>query len=267
MTRLAAMLALAAMCLGCAKFPTVASSDFTKRLVFTMTVDTQLRTGLEEGGSGLPYVYIIALRLSTDANPIDDGPLPVVVPGGNGFVAGNATHYILWNPLASPSYQIWQFQDATLDSLAYYATRCSCSVASVSTSTRRISRRRVGSEKLSDQLRDRLAVFLEGEVTGVQQVELEVFEVVFVGVGALGWENRVVLAPDHKGRGLVDTEVLLPRRVQRRVATVVVEQGELNLLIAGSVEQWLDVPPIVRANGFKVADAVGVLPLRRVQGQ
>ena len=115
MTRLAAMLALAAMCLGCAKFPTVASSDFTKRLVFTMTVDTQLRTGLEEGGSGLPYVYIIALRLSTDANPIDDGPLPVVVPGGNGFVAGNATHYILWNPLASPSYQIWQFQDATLE--------------------------------------------------------------------------------------------------------------------------------------------------------
>ena len=115
MTRLVVLLALVALCLGCAKFPKAPSSDFTKRLVFTMTVDSQLRTGLEEGGSGLPYVYIIALRLSTDASPIDDGPLPVVVPGGNGFVAGNATHYILWNPLASPSYQIWQFQDATLN--------------------------------------------------------------------------------------------------------------------------------------------------------
>ncbi len=115
MTRLAALLVLIALCLGCAKFPTVASSDFTKRLVFTMTVDRQLRTGLEEGGSGLPYVYIVALRLSTDASPIDEGPLPVVVPSGNGFVAGNATHYILWNPLASPSYQIWQFQDETLE--------------------------------------------------------------------------------------------------------------------------------------------------------
>ena len=115
MTRLATLLVLAPLCLGCAKFPKTISSDFTKRLVFTMTVDSQLRTGLEEGGSGLPYVYIIALRLSTDASPIDDGPLPVVVPSGNGFVAGNATHYILWNPLASPSYQIWQFQDATLN--------------------------------------------------------------------------------------------------------------------------------------------------------
>ena len=115
MTRLIALLALGALCLGCAKFPKTISSDFTKRLVFTMTVDSQLRTGLEQGGSGLPYVYIVALRLSTDANPIDDGPVPVVVPSGNGFVAGNATHYVLWNPLASPSYQIWQFQDATLD--------------------------------------------------------------------------------------------------------------------------------------------------------
>ncbi len=100
---------------GCARFPTTGASNFTKRLVFTMQVDGALRTGLEQGGNGLPYVYIIAIRLSTDPNPPDQGPIPVVVPSGNGMVAGNCTHFILWNPLVSPQFQIYQFQDATLD--------------------------------------------------------------------------------------------------------------------------------------------------------
>lgn len=115
---------LMALCLvivlfGCAKFPSVSTNNFTKRLVFSMRVDTRLRTGLEEGGNGLPYVYIVALRLSTDPSPTDSGPIPVVVPGGNGFVAGIATHYVLWNPLASPAFQIWKFNDATLNESSF----------------------------------------------------------------------------------------------------------------------------------------------------
>ena len=108
-------LLLCLLAVGCAKFPSSGTSNFTKRLVFRMTVDGQLRTGLEQGGNGLPYVYIIAIRLSTDPNPPDQGPIPVVVPGGNGMVAGNCTHFILWNPLASPAYQIFQFRDATMN--------------------------------------------------------------------------------------------------------------------------------------------------------
>jgi len=100
---------------GCAKFPQTGSGTFTKRLIFTMQVDGQIRSGQAPGQLGLPYVYIVALRLSTDPAPIDDGPIPVVVPSGNGFVAGNATHYITWNPLASPQFQIWQFRDSTLN--------------------------------------------------------------------------------------------------------------------------------------------------------
>ena len=109
------LLFLIVVVVGCAKFPSSGSSDFTKRLVFTMTVDGQLRTGLEEGGNGLPYVYIIAIRLSTDPNPQGQGPIPLVVPGGNGMMAGNVTHFVLWNPLASPAYQIYQFEDASLN--------------------------------------------------------------------------------------------------------------------------------------------------------
>lgn len=96
---------------SCAKFPVGGSSDFTKRLVFIMTVAEKIRTDFE----GFPYIYIFALRLSTDSNPIDDGPLPVVRPGGNGFVAGNCTHFILWNPLAFPEYQIFKFLDEELN--------------------------------------------------------------------------------------------------------------------------------------------------------
>ena len=108
-------LVIALAVLGCARFPAGGSSNFTKRLVFTLTVDSKLRTGLEQGGNGLPYVYIVAIRLSTDPNPPDQGPIPVVVPGGNGFVAGHCTHFVLWNPLASPAYQIYQFSDDTLN--------------------------------------------------------------------------------------------------------------------------------------------------------
>ncbi|MBX3112526.1 MAG: hypothetical protein KF857_10995 [Fimbriimonadaceae bacterium] len=113
-----AALVLALVVSGCAKYPS-SSAGRTTRLVFTMTTDGHFRTGLGPGESGLPYIYIVALKLNTDENPTTDGPFPVVQPGGNGFVAGGCTHYILWNPLASPQYQIWQFNDATLNQSFY----------------------------------------------------------------------------------------------------------------------------------------------------
>ena len=100
---------------SCAKLPPSGAAGTSPRLAFTMAVDGKIRTGLAAGQSGLPYIYIVALRLNTDENPITDGPLPVVVPGGNGFVAGNCTHYIKWDPLDSPQFKIWKFNDATLN--------------------------------------------------------------------------------------------------------------------------------------------------------
>jgi hypothetical protein len=109
------LVALALSVGGCAKYPPQGSVGTSPRLVFDMAVDGKLRTGLGAGESGLPYIYIIALRLSTDENPTTDGPLPVVVPGGNGFVAGNCTHYIKWDPLDSPQFKIWKFNDSTMN--------------------------------------------------------------------------------------------------------------------------------------------------------
>ncbi|MDI9636677.1 hypothetical protein QPK87_09670 [Kamptonema cortianum] len=99
---------------GCAKFPDNPIGAGGKRLVFKLTVQGKLRTGQGAGQTGLPYVYIIALNLSNDDNPTTQGPIPIVVPGGNGMVAGDATHFILWDPLASPQYKIFKFRDSTL---------------------------------------------------------------------------------------------------------------------------------------------------------
>lgn len=115
MIRLWAICLIALFLAGCAKFPANSNIGTTKRLLFKLRVDGQLRTGQGIGQSGLPYVYVIALNLSQDAVPTTTGPIPIVIPGGNGIVDGEATHFILWNPLAQPQYQLFQFRDATLN--------------------------------------------------------------------------------------------------------------------------------------------------------
>ncbi len=72
------------------------------------TVDP-IRTGTEPGRPGA-YVYIVALRFSTEDVPTDGGPIPVIgPPWGNGFVAGRATHFMLWDPAAGSAYTLYRF--------------------------------------------------------------------------------------------------------------------------------------------------------------
>ena len=104
-------------------------------------------------------------------------------------------------------------------------------------------------------------------MAGVEQVVLDVLEVTPVRVGPGGREDGVVLAPDDEGRRLVLAEVVVPLGVLRRVAAVAVEQGQLDLRVAGPVQERLVDGPGVRADRLDVADAVGVLPPRRLQGQ
>lgn len=108
------LLAILFLLPGCAKYPATGTGATTTRLVFKLTVKGQLHTGQGVGGNGLPYVYVVALNLSKDDVPTTTGPVPIVVPSGNGIVSGDATHFILWNPLASPQYQIYKFNDTLL---------------------------------------------------------------------------------------------------------------------------------------------------------
>ncbi len=53
---------------------------------------------------------------------------------------------------------------------------------------------------------DRRAILFQGEMPGVQKVEVEVHEVPLVGIRPVGREDVVVLAPDDQRRRLVLTE-------------------------------------------------------------
>lgn len=98
---------------GCAKFPDSGSNLFTKRLVIKMRLDGAVRWGQTVGQQ--PYIYMVPLRLSTEDNPTDLGPIPVTTFGGNGFVAGNCTHFVLYNPSSANPFEIWRFRDTALN--------------------------------------------------------------------------------------------------------------------------------------------------------
>ena len=122
-------------------------------------------------------------------------------------------------------------------------------------------------KEVSDQRGDHRSVFFQGEVARIEQMELQVLEVTLVGIRSRSREDRIVLAPDDQRGRLVLAEILLPLGIQRRIAAVAVEQGQLNLLIAGTVQERLHMTPSVRADRFDVANTVGVLPLGRIERQ
>src|SRR3546814_6624397 len=86
------------------------------------------------------------------------------------------------------------------------------------------------------------------DLAGVEEVELDVLEVLPIALGEVTREQRVVVAPDHQGRRLVLAEQRLPLRIERDVVAVVVEQRELDRLVAGAVEQVLQDRKSTRLN-------------------
>src|SRR5678815_1374779 len=91
-------------------------------------------------------------------------------------------------------------------------------------------------KELSYQLGDLVAIRFQGEVAGVEQTVFQRLQVALVSLGPGGREDLVVLPPGDQHRRLVLAEVLLPRRVQRRIAAVAEEQVELDLPIAYVIE-------------------------------
>lgn len=104
------LLALAGMVVGsCAKFPDGGAAGNNTQVRFRFTVAGEIKPN---------YVYIVAIRWSKNANPIDPnrGPFPVIAsPWGNGFVAGRANVFVRWDQFQSPAYQAFEFTDAIPD--------------------------------------------------------------------------------------------------------------------------------------------------------
>ncbi|MCW5942291.1 MAG: hypothetical protein KIS66_08660 [Fimbriimonadaceae bacterium] len=109
--RLLPTLAAALLLGGCAKFPDAGTGATATRLVFTLQFDREINRN---------YVYVVAINPSTADNPTVQGPIPVIAPPwGNGFVAGNATHFVGYNFLVPGQYNIYRFKDAALNNYEF----------------------------------------------------------------------------------------------------------------------------------------------------
>src|SRR5260370_37120669 len=73
--------------------------------------------------------------------------------------------------------------------------------------------------ELPHEVGDPVAVFLQGEVAGVEQMVLDSFQVLLVRLGPCGREDRVVLAPHDEGGRLVLAEGFVPAAVRARGAS------------------------------------------------
>jgi hypothetical protein len=111
-----ALALLVVMPLGCAKFPGGPPTVGSKRITFVLNVAGRIRDGSLPEDAGLSYVYMVAIGVSAEANPITSGPIPVIQPPwGNGFVDKNCTHFVWYNPLDAPRYALYRFRDANLN--------------------------------------------------------------------------------------------------------------------------------------------------------
>src|SRR5262245_3853564 len=91
-------------------------------------------------------------------------------------------------------------------------------------------------EERSHERRDGLPFRFQSEVARVEQVVLQRLQVTLVGFGS-GWrEDLVVLPPRDQHRRLMNPEIVLPLRIQRRVAAVAEKEIELDLVVPLSIE-------------------------------
>ncbi len=104
------LLATASLAMAsCARFPGGGAAGNNTQVKFRMTVAGRIKPN---------YVYMVAIRWSKNANPVDPdrGPFPVIAsPWGNGFVAGRANVFMRWDAFQSPEYQVFQFTNPVPD--------------------------------------------------------------------------------------------------------------------------------------------------------
>src|SRR5215471_19957964 len=117
-------------------------------------------------------------------------------------------------------------------------------------------------QEIADCRSDLVTVRLEGEVAGVEEAHVSVWNVTLERLGARRQEKRVVLAPSCQKRRLVLAKIGLEFGIEGDVALVVAEQVELHLISARSSEIEVVERVPVRRNRGRVGDAVGVLPDR-----
>ena len=116
-----------------------------------------------------------------------------------------------------------------------------------------------------DQSGDLVVVVFDGEVAGVEEVQLGVGHIAHEGLAALGREDGVMCAPHDKGRWLVTSQVLVPGGVLLGIGAVVVEEIEVDSPRVRSRQDGEVEVPVVGADAVGIAGAFGVDPFDAVR--
>src|SRR5664279_2527285 len=116
-------------------------------------------------------------------------------------------------------------------------------------------------EEVVDERRHYVELVFQCKMPGIEQVKFGVRQISQVRMRAIEREDLVVCAPNDQRRRLAFAEERLKLRIERNITAIIMEQVELNVLIAGTIKQSLIVAPIVWIDPGHVLHTVRVLEL------
>src|SRR5262245_24112678 len=122
-------------------------------------------------------------------------------------------------------------------------------------------------EEAANVASDGVEMAFQREVSGVENMNLGLGEITLEGPSTVRAKDSVVATPYSQQGHLASPEVLVHPRVQLDVAGIAPEELQLDLVIAGPVEQRLIVGPGVRTDQARVGHAVQILPAGALQAQ
>ncbi len=176
---------------GCAKVPDTGAGNGGTRLLFELTVSREINPN---------YIYIVALRPSTDANPTEQGPIPVIAPPwGNGFVAGHVSYFVQWATVQSPRYLIYKFRDTNL--IDYFTTGAPVNYIDVDPGGRKLKFELDLTQIVPDPL----------QAANYQSIQVNFFTMDRIPQGNTGTKNWDAIG-DGRLPGEVNTPLLIPLR-------------------------------------------------------
>src|SRR5690349_1285128 len=127
--------------------------------------------------------------------------------------------------------------------------------------------RDVCSVELAKMLGDVAEMVLDGKMASVEAVHLRVREILQVGVTTFLREEDVALPPEDDRLRLTLPQERLPRRIERNVRAIVIEQIEIQAHGVWPLHECDIRLPAVRADQFRTLRAVQIDRLDRISGQ
>ena len=102
--------------------------------------------------------------------------------------------------------------------------------------------------KFADVLCNGFSFFLQGKVTGVEEMKIDVVQIPFVRISSFCREDVVVFTPNNQRRRLISSKVFLPFRIQGYIGTVAVKHSQLDLIVFRPCQMLQINVPVVRTD-------------------